>query len=462
MGLPRDYAATSYWLETAGDLTPRPALDGSIEADVAILGAGFTGLWSAYYLLKRLPGLRLVILEREIAGFGASGRNGGWCSSKLNIGLDVLAERHGAASARALQREMIGTVDEIGRVCASEGIDAGYAKGGALFIARGPHQARLLEEYAATYDQFGFRDQYEILDAPATDRRIRVRGSRGALFLPQYASIHPGRLARGLARVVERAGAVLYEGTEVRDYRAGRPARLLTERGEVRARTILLAGEAYLTRFRPLHRTLLPIYSLIVLTEPLGEDLWAEIGWRQRECVASFRLSVDYLSRTEDGRILFGGRGAPYHFGSAISDAFDRDAATHEMLRGMARDWFPALETVRFTHAWGGPLGMPRDWMPTISYDPGSGIATARGYTGPGVSAANLAGRTLADLISGRTSSLTSLPVVGHRSPAWEPEPLRFVAVRYMQGAFARIDARAERTGRPPTGRSLAERLSRH
>ena len=458
----RNYAATSFWLETAGDLTPRPALDGSIDADVAILGAGFTGLWTAYYLLKRLPGIRVAILEKEIAGFGASGRNGGWCSSKLNIGFDALAERHGVEPARALQHELTATVDEIGRACAVEGIDAGYVKGGALFVARGPHQVSLMEEYAATFDRFGLTDQYERLDAAATERRIRVSGSAGAIFFPHYASVHPGRLARGLARAVERLGATLYEGTEVIAYRAGRPARLRTGRGEVRCGTLVLAGEAYLTRLRPLHRALLPIYSLIVLTEPLDASRWEAIGWRSRECVASFRLSVDYLTRTEDGRILFGGRGAPYHFGSVIRDEFDRDAATHEMLRGMARAWFPALEGLRFTHAWGGPLGMPRDWMPTIAYDRATGIATARGYTGHGVSAANLAGRTLADLISGQASPLTRLPIVGHHSPSWEPEPLRFIAVRYIQGAYARIDARAERTGRPPTGRSLAERLGRH
>jgi glycine/D-amino acid oxidase-like deaminating enzyme len=456
------YPACSFWLETCrDDLTPRPALDGSIDVDVAVLGGGFTGLWTAYYLLARDPSLRVAILEREIAGFGASGRNGGWCSSKLNVGVDVLAERHGREAARAVQRAMYGAVDEIGRVCAAEGIDAGYVKGGALFIARGPHQVGPMHEFAALLERFGFGDRHEVLDAAATARRIQVRGALGAIHFPTYASVHPGRLVRGLARAVERRGATIHERTEVTEFFPGRPPRLRTPRGDVRARAVVLAGEAYLTRLRPLHRALLPIYSLIVLTEPLPEERWEEIGWRHRECVASFRLTVDYLTRTEDGRILFGGRGAPYRYGSAIADAYDRDESTHEMLRGMARDWFPSLRDVRFTHAWGGPLGMPRDWMPTISYDRATGVASARGYTGHGVSAANLAGRTLADLITGTESDLTTLPLVGHRSPSWEPEPLRWLAVRYIQNAFARLDARAERTGRPPTGRSLAERLSR-
>jgi glycine/D-amino acid oxidase-like deaminating enzyme len=460
---PRDYAATSFWLETCGDdLTPRPGLDGSIDVDVAVLGAGYTGLWTAYYLLKRDPGLRLAVLEREIAGFGASGRNGGWCSSKLNVSLDRVAEMHGREAARSLQQAMFDTVGEVGRVCAAEGIDAGYHRGGALFAARGPHQVAVMHEYATTLQRFGFSDRQEVLDAAATARRVRVRGALGALHFPTYATIHPGRLVRGLARLVERLGGRIYERTEVTGYSTGRAPKLVTPRGEVRAGTLVLAGEAYLTRFPALHRSLLPIYSLIVLTEPLSTAQWSEIGWDERECLASFRLTVDYLSRTADGRILFGGRGAPYRFGSSIADAHDHDAATHGTLRRMARDWFPPLRETRFTHAWGGPLGMPRDWMPAITWDRANGLAIAGGYTGHGVALSNLAGRVLADLLAARTSPLTALPLVNHRSPRWEPEPLRWLAVRYIQGALGRLDARCERTGSPPTGRSLAEILSRH
>jgi len=458
----RDYASTSYWLETCrDDLTPRPALDGSTRVDVAILGAGYTGLWTAYYLLKRAPSLRVAIVEQEIAGFGASGRNGGWCSSKLNVGIDAVAARHGVVAAKALQRTLYDTVDEVGRICASERIDAGYARGGALFLARGPEQMAGLEELAALYDRMGFGDRHRVLDAKGTEERIRVRGAIGSIAFSAYATLHPGRLVRGLARAVERLGGRIYERTPVVGFAPGRAPVLRTPYGEVRADTIVLAGEAYLTRLAPLHRALLPIYSLIVLTEPLSEAQWKEIGWRARECVASFRLTIDYLSRTDDGRILFGGRGAPYHFGSSISDAYDRHEPTHAMLRATAREWFPLLKDVRFTHAWGGPLGMPRDWMPNVLHDRALGIATARGYTGHGVSSTNLAGRILADLITGTASEITSLPMAGHRSPSWEPEPLRWLAVRYIQAAHGRIDVRAARSGRPPSGRTLAEWLSR-
>ncbi|MFQ5877502.1 MAG: NAD(P)/FAD-dependent oxidoreductase [Acidobacteriota bacterium] len=457
------YASYSYWLETCDDeLEPRPALDGSVEVDVAILGAGFTGLWTAYYLLKREPSLKVAIIEKEIAGFGASGRNGGWCSPKLNIGVDSVARLYDERASRALQAAMYDTVPEIGRVCAEEGIDAEYDRCGALFIARGRHQLPEMESYAESFARYGFGRLQEVLDAAETERRIRVAGACGSILFKTFASIHPGKLVRGLARVVERLGATIHERTPVTDFVTGRAPALHTLRGDVRARVVVLAAEAYLSRLPRLRRRVLPVYSMIVLTEPLGDAVWEEIGWRNRELVCSFRLTVDYLTRTADGRILFGGRGAPYRFGSAIGDALDRHEETHAMLRAMAREWFPPIRDVRFTHCWGGPVGMPRDWMPSVRYDRPSGLAIACGYTGDGVALSNLAGRILSDLICGVSSPLTDLPVTGHRSPPWEPEPLRWLGVRYVQEALVRVDRRAERTGRPPSGRTIAERLAPH
>jgi glycine/D-amino acid oxidase-like deaminating enzyme len=459
----KDYSRYSFWLETAGeDLAPRPALDGSLRADVAILGAGFTGLWTAYYLLKNDPSLRVVVLEGEVAGFGASGRNGAWCGSGFPVTPGELARRFGREAARELIIEMQSTVEEVGRVAEAEGIDAQYFRGGMLRVARGPSQLPAVRASHEAYGALGLGEDYRVLDAEETARRVRITGARGALYSPHYATVHPGRLVRGLARVVERLGGTIFERSPVVGYETGPSPRLATASGEVRAGTIMLAGEAYLTRFRELRRQVLPIYSLIVLTEPLSEAQWEEIGWEGRECVGSNRYTVDYLSRTADGRILFGGRGAPYHYGSRIKDEYDRHAPTHEMLRRAAKRWFPALGDARFTHAWGGPLAVPRDWMPTMSYDPKGGVATARGYTGQGVAISNLSGRTLADLILGRDTAITHLPTANHRSRPWEPEPLRWLGVRYVQRGLKRLDDRAERTGEPPTGRSLAERLGAH
>jgi glycine/D-amino acid oxidase-like deaminating enzyme len=464
---PEGYAATSYWLESAGDdLTPRPALRGSIDADVAILGAGYTGLWTAHTLLRRDPSLKVVLLEREIAGFGASGRNGGWVASGLNAGSERLERAFGRAGMSAIEDAVAGAVDAVAEAIAVEGIEADYTKGGSLTIARGPEQVPALEAHWESLERSGRAAGYRRLDAAETADRIRVEGALGSIYGSQYAVVHPGKLVRGLARAVERRGGTIFERTAVTDIEPGalprlRPA-LRTTAGLVRATTVVLAGEAYLSQLRRYHRALLPLYSLIVLTEPVSDADWATIGWRAREVVASYRLSVDYLSRTADGRILFGGRGAPYRFGSTIEPAFDRDARTHASLRAMVEAWFPSLRGIGFGHAWGGPLGMPRDWIPTFAFDPRTGVASGRGYTGHGVSTANLAGRVLAGLILGEQSELTELPLVNHRSPNWEPEPFRWLGVRFTQESLLRLDARTARTGQPPTGRSLAERIADH
>ena len=464
----KDYRSYSFWLETAEeDLTPRPSLDGSAEADVAILGAGFTGLWTAYYLLRKEPSLRVVVLEAETSGFGASGRNGAWCNSAFPVSPGELARRFSREATRELLIEMRGAVEEVGRVAEAEGIDAQYFRGGQLRVARGPSQLPGIEETYESLRALGLAEDLRLLDAGETAGRVRITDARGALYNPHCATIHPARLARGLALAVERLGGEIFEQTPVTDYEAGdgtgsRLPRLMTDAGGVRARTVVLAGEAYLARLRKLRRQVLPIYSLIVLTEPLSEQQWAQIGWEGRECVASNRYTVDYLSRTADGRILFGGRGAPYHYGSRIEDEYDRHGPTHELLRRTAREWFPALEGARFTHAWGGPLAAPRDWMPTMSHDPASGVATARGYTGQGVATANLSGRTLADLILDHDTAITGLPTVNHEPRPWEPEPLRWLGARYVQRGLMKVDDRAERTGEPPTGKTLAERLGKH
>jgi glycine/D-amino acid oxidase-like deaminating enzyme len=462
----RDYGSVSYWLETAGDdLSPRPALPGSVRTDVAILGGGYSGLWTAYYLLRAQPRLRVVILERDICGFGASGRNGAWCAPGLNISLGRLARLHGRDAAIRTYAAVWDAVDEVGRVAQAEGLDIDWRRGGELIVSRGPHETPALEADMRELAAFGFGDRARLLSAHELAARVRIAGAEAALFLPDAAAIHAAKLARGLARLVERMGATIYERTEVTDYqprRGGQPARLMTAAGTVEADVVVLAGEAYLTRLRRLHRSLIPVWSLIVLTEPLPERAWQQIGWQGHELIGSPRHTVVYLSRTHDGRLLFGGRGAPYRLGSPIRDEYDRHEPTHAMLREMAREWFPVLREHEFTHAWGGPLGMPRDWHPTISFDQRAGIASARGYIGHGVSTANLAGRTLAELVLDESSERTSLPLVNHRSRSWEPEPFRWLGVRFVQAGLERVDRIAERTRRPPRGRSLEEWLARH
>lgn len=463
-----DLAGISFWLETCGDdLSPRPALAGSVAADVAVLGAGYTGLWTAYYLLRTDPTLRVVVLEAESAGYGASGRNGAWCAPGLNISLTRLTELHGPDAARATYRAVDEAVDEIGRVAQEEDLDIDWRRGGQLAVARGSHDDPVLADELEELDRAGLAGGWALLDASATRDRVAVAGASSGLYTPDAAAVQPAKLVRGLARVVERMGATIHEGTEVNAFEprsAGRDgkAALVTAHGEVRAETVVLAGEAYLTRLEPLHRALIPVWSQIVLSKPLSDADWDEIGWRDHELLSSPRLTVIYLSRTADGRILFGGRGAPYRYGSVIREDYAHHQPTFEGLRELACTWFPRLREVGFSHAWGGALGMPRDWHPTIDLDPAAGVASARGYVGHGVATTNLAGRTLAELITGQETSRTALPLVGHHSRDWEPEPLRWLGVRFTQAAIGRVDRRAERTGVPPSGRSLGERIARH
>jgi glycine/D-amino acid oxidase-like deaminating enzyme len=457
----RDYSTYSFWLEDSGEsLTARPALRSSTDVDVAILGGGYSGLWTAYYLLLHEPVLRVAVVDKEIAGFGASGRNGGWCSPNFPVTAGALEKRFGAEAARNLLLSMRASVDEVGRVCNEEKIDARFHKGGVLTLARGRHQLPGIRSSYAAYERLGLGDRYQMLSATEATERIRVSNVHGGLFTPDGASLHPARLVRGLARAVEARGGNIYEQTPVTGFKAGS---LITPGGELRAkRAIVLAGEAYLTRLSRLHRALLPVYSLISLTEPLSASQWSQIGWQNGESVASTRNTVVYLTKTPDGRILFGSRGAPYAFGSEIRDQQDTHEPTVKMIQRSLVEWFPPLAGIGFTHAWGGPVGMPRDWMPAVRFDASSRIGSIMGYTGQGVSTSNLCGRLLAGLITNRPTGLETLPPAQRRSPNWEIEPLRWLVVRYMQGAFLRIDEAAEAGRRRPVDARLAEYLGRH
>jgi glycine/D-amino acid oxidase-like deaminating enzyme len=458
------YQDCSFWLEDSGDaLVPRPAMQRSEETDVAILGAGYTGLWTAYYLLLHNPGLKVTIVESEIAGFGASGRNGGWCSPRFPLSATVMSQRWGADAARSVLLALQNAVDEIRDVSERESIDACFRAAGTLTVARGAHQLPALRASYAAYDKLGLGHHYQMLTPEQVAERVKVTDVRGGLYTPDGASLHPARLARGLARAVEARGGVIYEQTRVTDFMGGSDAKLITEAGELRARkAVIIAGEAYSTRLNRMHRALLPVYSLICLTEPLTAAQWAQIGWQHGENLASTRNTVVYLTRTHDGRILFGSRGAPYKFASEITDAQDRHAETIALIQRSVIEWFPALDGIRFTHAWGGPVGMPIDWTPAVRFDAGSRIGFAGGYTGQGVSTSNLAGQMLAGMITGRTTGFEALPFAQRRSPNWIPEPLRWLIVRYMQGAFLRIDEAIEAGQRAPWDAPITHLLGKH
>jgi glycine/D-amino acid oxidase-like deaminating enzyme len=443
-----DYRRISLWLDTIDDdLSPRPALEGHADVDVAIVGAGFTGLWTAYALLKREPALRVLVMEREIAGFGASGRNGGWLSDLFPVSWERVARvGGGAAAAQAMHRALVEGIHDVAATLDREHIDADLVCGGSLVVARTPLQAQSLRRDAELSQR---RDGLDLglrwLEADEVRARVRVSGARGATYTPHSARIHPGKLVRGLARSVERLGGRIVEGTTAVEMR---PGRVTTTRGVVSAPTVVRATEAYTSGLRGERRTLLPLYSLMIATEPLSPSAWSEIGWSNAETIADGRHLIIYAQRTADGRIAFGGRGAPYHFGSRVSPAFDRDRAVFTALETALVDLIPETRGAAVTHRWGGPIGVARDWFPSVGIDRARGLAWAGGYVGDGVTASNVAGRTLADLILARDTELTRLPWVQHHSRRWEPEPLRWLGVNAGVLAMRSADAVERRTGR--------------
>jgi glycine/D-amino acid oxidase-like deaminating enzyme len=441
------YRRLSLWLDTVDDdLVPRPALDGDCDVDVAIVGAGYTGLWTAYALLQRDPGLRVVVLEREVAGFGASGRNGGWCSDLFPVSWNRVVRDKGAEAARAMHSALIAGIDDIAATLVREHIDADMLRGGCLTLAMTPVQeAELRAGIAESRALQGADLAGRWLDADQVAERVRVPGCRGARYTPHCARLHPAKLVRGLARAVERAGARIVERTAVEELR---PHTAVTARGTVHAQTVVRATEAYTPTLPGKRRALLPLYSLMIATAPLPDSAWAEIGWSHGETLNDGRHLIIYAQRTADGRVAFGGRGAPYHFGSRVSDDFDRDPAVFRALEHALHDLIPQTRGVPITHRWGGPIGVARDWYPSVSIDRNRGLAAAGGYVGDGVTASNVAGRTLADLILARDTELTRLPWVQHRSPRWEPEPLRWLAVNLSVRAMRGADEVERRTGR--------------
>ncbi len=414
--------------------------------DVAIVGAGYTGLWTAYYLKRADPSLRIAVIEAEVAGFGASGRNGGWCSALYPVSLPRLAREHGRDAAIRQYRAMQATVAEVGRVVAADGLAADWAAGGTITLARSqPQLARAVDEVELART-FGFGpEDVELLDAGAASRRLAASSVLGGVYTPHCAAIHPAKLVRSLAERVEALGVRLYEHTAALGIETGR---IRTVHGDLRAELIVRATEGFTAGLPGHRRTVAPVYSLMIATEPLSESTWQRLGLAARETFTDFRHLIVYGQRGADNRLLFGGRGAPYHFGSRVSPRYDREPAVFQALQSALLQLLPAAAEAPVSHRWGGPLGIARDWHPSVGLDGATGLGWAGGYVGDGVAAANLAGRTLTDLILRRDSELTSLPWVNHRSPSWEPEPLRWLGANAGLRAMSWADRAEARHGR--------------
>ena len=454
-----DIRSRSLWLEQyPGSLEPRAALDGDTAVDVAIVGGGYTGLWTAYYLLVHDPSLRIAVVEAEICGFGASGRNGGWCVGEMAGGYET-AERIGDADGAFRQTRLaMDTVEEVGKVVAAEGIECDFSHGGVIRVARTQPQLDRMVDEVAHMHRLGFTaDDLSLLDAGEAVRRLGATDVLGGLHYGACARVQPAKLVRGLADVVEARGATIYEQTRATAIESGR---VVTDRGTIQAETVVRATEGYTKTLDGHLRSMVPFYSLMVATEPLSDAIWEQVGLRNNETFADDRYLVIYGQRTADGRIAFGGRGAPYGYGSKIDPQIESRSAMHELIIKTLRELFPVLGDVDFTHRWGGVLGIPRDWTPSVGLDRATGMAWAGGYVGEGVAIANFAGRTLADLILERESDLIDLPWVNHRSRSWEPEPMRWIGIRSAVALMRSAD-RYERTNGESADRAKLIQLIR-
>jgi glycine/D-amino acid oxidase-like deaminating enzyme len=433
------WRARSLWLDGLPEtLVPRPPLTGAESGDVVIVGAGLSGMWTAYYLKCEQPDLDVIVVEREIAGFGPSGRNGGWVRGGMSGVAKVYARRSGWDAVKRAERDTVNAVDVIGQVIAKERIDCGFNKQGDIAVAENEAQLKRLHRDLAERRKLGIEEQdLRLLSAAEAAELVRVPGCVGALFDAGAARVDPAELTRGLAEACERRGVRICEQTSALEIA---PGSVRTTRGTVRARNVLRCTESYTVQLPGSRRTFLPLYSLMIATEPLPQAVWDELGWRDGLLVKDRRHLFFYAQRTRDNRIAIGGRGAPYQLGSPLSEESERHDEVRSRLVATIERCFPAAAGAAITHHWGGPLGVPRDWCMAVNYDRATGLGSTGGYSGQGVLAAHVGGRALAELMLGRDTERTRAPWVGHRSRRWEPEPLRYIASRAIISTLASAD----------------------
>lgn len=435
------FNSVSFWFDTCQEqIQPRPALTTDIEVDVAIIGAGYTGLWTAYYLKQQQPTLSIAIVESETAGFGASGRNGGWLMGAIEGQGKYLAEL--PADERSKGFDLIfGIIDEVAKVSSRERIDCDLQRGGSIYAAaRYPEQIAFMQDFLKHQHSLGLGEEdYRWLNRKELEQQIRIRNGYGGVYSPHCGVINPAKLARGLARSVEGKGVQIFEQSPVINVEN---RCLKTAQGSIKANVIVPATEGFSAELMNIKQYVLPVQSLIIATEPLNSAQWAEIGMEQRPAFSDAGRLTTYGQRSADGRMIFGARGG-YIFGGKVRHQFNLQDPEFRFHEQLLRDLFPSLQKTKITHGWGGTLGMARNNSPFALFDSATGIASAGGYGGEGVGASNLFGRTLADLILQRDSELTRMPWAFQQAThqqtlqRWEPEPLRWLAYKTILQCFS-------------------------
>jgi len=421
------WSLPSYWLASLAPISERAPLDTSLEADVVIVGGGLSGLWSAFYLRERLGDASIVVLEADIVGYGASGRNGGWVSSLFPVSWQRIVRDYGKEMAAELSRELVKTVGEVESRVRECDIDCDFTRRGSLSFIRNPAQAERAVKEQRIERELGLATEMSLLDVPRVEALLRASYVLGGTFSPHCATVQPARLVRGLADWLENHGVAIYENSRVA---AVMPRGVVVGTHRVKARHVVVATEGFSGSFAPWRRQLLPIYSMMVVTDPLSDRQYEAIGAPESGlCFADHRNLVIYGQITHDRRIAFGGRGAPYHLGSRVGPRYDVHGPTRDGLRRDLEDLFPALRGIRFARHWGGPLGVARDWYPRVNVEP-SGVIRVGGYAGDGVAMTNWVGRTVTDVVSGVEEPFEGARKVLARPPRpWEPEPFRWLGI---------------------------------
>jgi glycine/D-amino acid oxidase-like deaminating enzyme len=429
-----EYFVDSYWFDSSGlrDDPLRPPLRGAAKTDVAIVGGGFTGLATAIAVARRQPGRRVVVLEGARCGYGASGRNGGF-ANVMCTGLDAFMAQQPVEVARGVYDVIATGMRAIERFASQDGIDCDLEQSGNLIMAATDGQIEALAKVQAALGKVGVAAS--MVEGAEFRALVRTERFRAALSAPNGAILNPAKLARGMARLAESLGVEIHEASRVVRIDPGPKIGIVTEHGELEAAQAVLATNGYTPQLGFLTTRLLPLTNSVVATEPLSPAQWEAIGWSGRQGISDARVLFMYLRPTADGRIVAGGEGAPYFAGSKPSNGSYPPVV--ERLKRSLVETFPALEGIRFTHAWGGTMAFTRDFMPRIGAlgDEGN-LFFGLGYCGEGVVMSQVAGRILAGFLAGEGREFSSLPFVGSLPPWVGFEPLRSFGVNALERAL--------------------------